>query len=163
RVTSSSGTTTPCSTLAPTSGSTNLVRCAACAWESRPISRSSPNGCRSAPPAPPTRHERSGREPSIPARNEAWPERPGAKRRARQRAALPEPLQHVPVLPRRPRVPLAGVLESRRLPNGGIHMTGVLDGVEVLDLSTGIAGPMTTMLLADHGARVTKVEPPGGD
>ena len=40
---------------------------------------------------------------------------------------------------------------------------GVLDGVEVLDLSWGISGPMTGMLLADHGARVTKVEPPGGD
>ncbi|MDQ1430133.1 MAG: hypothetical protein QOF40_735 [Actinomycetota bacterium] len=42
-------------------------------------------------------------------------------------------------------------------------MSGVLDGVEVLDLTTGISGPMTGMLLADHGARVTKVEPPGGD
>src|SRR5579863_7862444 len=42
-------------------------------------------------------------------------------------------------------------------------MSGVLDGVSVLDLSWGIAGPMTTMLLADHGARVTKIEPPGGD
>jgi crotonobetainyl-CoA:carnitine CoA-transferase CaiB-like acyl-CoA transferase len=42
-------------------------------------------------------------------------------------------------------------------------MTGVLDGIEVLDLSWGIGGPMTGMLLADHGARVTKIEPPGGD
>jgi crotonobetainyl-CoA:carnitine CoA-transferase CaiB-like acyl-CoA transferase len=42
-------------------------------------------------------------------------------------------------------------------------MGGVLDGVSVLDLSWGIAGPMTTMLLADHGATVTKIEPPGGD
>jgi crotonobetainyl-CoA:carnitine CoA-transferase CaiB-like acyl-CoA transferase len=42
-------------------------------------------------------------------------------------------------------------------------MTGVLDGVVVLDLSQGIAGPITGMLLADHGARVTKIEPPGGD
>ena len=32
-------------------------------------------------------------------------------------------------------------------------MTGVLDGIDVLDLSTGIAGPMTAMLLADHGAQ----------
>ena len=42
-------------------------------------------------------------------------------------------------------------------------MTGVLDGIRVLDLSWGIAGPMTTMLLADHGAAVTRIEPPGGD
>ena len=40
---------------------------------------------------------------------------------------------------------------------------GVLDGVEVLDLSWGISGPMAAMLLADHGARVTRIERPGGD
>jgi crotonobetainyl-CoA:carnitine CoA-transferase CaiB-like acyl-CoA transferase len=42
-------------------------------------------------------------------------------------------------------------------------MAGVYGGLEVLDLSTGIAGPMVTMLLADNGARVTRVVPPGGD
>src|ERR1700679_580114 len=42
-------------------------------------------------------------------------------------------------------------------------MAGVLDGIKVLDLSWGVAGPMTTMLMADHGADVTKIEPPGGD
>lgn len=41
-------------------------------------------------------------------------------------------------------------------------MTGVLGGVRVLDLSRGIAGPMATMLLADQGADVVVVEPPGG-
>lgn len=42
-------------------------------------------------------------------------------------------------------------------------MAGVLDAVRVLDLSSGIAGPMATMLLADHGAEVTRIEPPDGD
>src|ERR1700726_2169363 len=40
---------------------------------------------------------------------------------------------------------------------------GVLDGIKVLDLSWGISGPMAGMLLADHGASVAKIEPPGGD
>ena len=39
----------------------------------------------------------------------------------------------------------------------------VLDGLKVVDLSWGIAGPVTTMLLGDYGAEVVKVEPPGGD
>jgi crotonobetainyl-CoA:carnitine CoA-transferase CaiB-like acyl-CoA transferase len=42
-------------------------------------------------------------------------------------------------------------------------MSPVLGDLTVLDLSQGIAGPMTTMLLADQGARVLKIEPPGGD
>ncbi len=40
---------------------------------------------------------------------------------------------------------------------------GVLSGIQVLDLSWGVSGPITGMLLADHGARVTRIEPPGGD
>ena len=42
-------------------------------------------------------------------------------------------------------------------------MAAVLDKLKVLDLTWGIAGPMATMLLADNGADVTKIEPPGGD
>jgi crotonobetainyl-CoA:carnitine CoA-transferase CaiB-like acyl-CoA transferase len=38
-----------------------------------------------------------------------------------------------------------------------------LDTIRVVDLSTGIAGPIAAMLLADFGADVIKVEPPAGD
>ena len=42
-------------------------------------------------------------------------------------------------------------------------MTGSLSGITVVDFSWGIAGPMATGQLADHGATVIRVEPPGGD
>ena len=42
-------------------------------------------------------------------------------------------------------------------------MTGAFAGLRVLDLSWGVAGPMTAMLLADAGADVIKIEQPGGD
>ena len=42
-------------------------------------------------------------------------------------------------------------------------MAAPLDGFRVIDASTGIAGPMAGMLLADFGADVVKVEPPGGE
>jgi len=42
-------------------------------------------------------------------------------------------------------------------------VTGVLEGVRILDISQGAAGPTCGMLLGDLGAVVIKVEPPGGE
>lgn len=42
-------------------------------------------------------------------------------------------------------------------------MQGPLDGIAVLDLSQGAAGPLCGTLLGDLGADVIKVEPPGGE
>lgn len=39
----------------------------------------------------------------------------------------------------------------------------ILDGIRILDLTRNIAGPVSTMLAAEMGADVIKVEPPGGD
>jgi crotonobetainyl-CoA:carnitine CoA-transferase CaiB-like acyl-CoA transferase len=40
---------------------------------------------------------------------------------------------------------------------------GALAGLKVIDLSRVLGGPYCGQILADHGARVTKVEPPAGD
>jgi len=42
-------------------------------------------------------------------------------------------------------------------------MPGALEGIRVVDLTTGVAGPLAAMVLSDYGADVVKVEPPGGD
>ena len=43
------------------------------------------------------------------------------------------------------------------------RMTTALDGIAVLDFSSGLPGALTTMVLCDNGADVIKVEPPAGD
>ena len=42
-------------------------------------------------------------------------------------------------------------------------MSLIFEGLRVVDLTTGSAGPLCSMVMADNGAEVVKVEPPGGD
>jgi crotonobetainyl-CoA:carnitine CoA-transferase CaiB-like acyl-CoA transferase len=42
-------------------------------------------------------------------------------------------------------------------------MPGILDGIRIIDASQNLAGALVTLLLAEQGADVIKVEPPGGD
>ena len=47
--------------------------------------------------------------------------------------------------------------------NDGSQPENPLEGFRVLDASQGYCGPFATLLLAEAGAEVIKVEPPGGD
>ena len=45
----------------------------------------------------------------------------------------------------------------------GNPLSGFLQGIRILDLTQYLPGPMATLFLADMGAEVLKIEPPGGD
>ena len=47
--------------------------------------------------------------------------------------------------------------------NSNISTKSILNDIKVLDLSWGISGPITSMMLSDNGAEVTKIEPLTGD
>ena len=60
----------------------------------------------------------------------------------------------------------AGSATLLRAADGGTEetaMPGPLDNIRVIDLTNGSVGGITTMVLADFGADVIKVERPGGD
>src|ERR1041385_6791832 len=42
-------------------------------------------------------------------------------------------------------------------------MASAFDGIRIVELAQGVAGPYTGMLLAEQGATVIKIEPPQGD
>ncbi|MGF1668202.1 MAG: CaiB/BaiF CoA transferase family protein [Acidimicrobiia bacterium] len=54
-------------------------------------------------------------------------------------------------------------MSNSDLSPGSAHASGPLVGIRVIDMSSIIAGPGVARHLADMGADVVKVEPPGGD
>src|SRR5262249_22518417 len=56
----------------------------------------------------------------------------------------------------------SGSIASERM-RSGVDTEAAYDGLRVLDLGQGVAAPYCAMLLAMHGAEVTKIEPLAGD
>src|SRR5215472_12528040 len=48
-------------------------------------------------------------------------------------------------------------------PGPDTQVSRLLEGIIVLDMASWVAGPAAATLMADFGAEVIKIEPPGGD
>jgi crotonobetainyl-CoA:carnitine CoA-transferase CaiB-like acyl-CoA transferase len=55
------------------------------------------------------------------------------------------------------------MVDGGRAVSASASTASILDGIRIVDLTTGISGPVATWLLAEAGADVVKVEPPAGD
>ncbi len=60
-------------------------------------------------------------------------------------------------------MPMPSSREDASPPSGRSNRRGPLSGITIIDCSQAYAGPFGTVLLADLGANVIKVEPPHGD